>query len=80
MQLNLPPDTEAILRQQALALGLSLEEFAAQKLDELVEKPQATPKDHRAWLERVRAWSESHPEVKHFVDDSRERIYEGRGE
>lgn len=28
----------------------------------------------------ARAWAESHEPVTHFVDDSRETIYEGRGE
>ncbi|QDT71471.1 hypothetical protein [Lacipirellula limnantheis] len=27
-----------------------------------------------------REWAASHPRTTHFVDDSRESIYEGRGE
>jgi Arc/MetJ-type ribon-helix-helix transcriptional regulator len=32
------------------------------------------------WGRRLKEWSESHPQVTHVVDDSRESIYEGRGE
>lgn len=32
------------------------------------------------WVADVRAWADSHPKVTHFVDDSRESIYAGRGE
>lgn len=31
------------------------------------------------WIDELRAWSNSHSAVTHFVDDSRESIYEGRG-
>lgn len=37
-------------------------------------------KAYDAWVGRLRTWSDSHPPVTHFVDDSRESIYEGRGE
>lgn len=40
----------------------------------------ATRESTEAWIARVRAWSERHPAVEGFVDDSRESIYEGRGE
>jgi phenylpyruvate tautomerase PptA (4-oxalocrotonate tautomerase family) len=32
------------------------------------------------WIERWERWAASHPPVDHFVDDSRESIYSGRGE
>jgi phenylpyruvate tautomerase PptA (4-oxalocrotonate tautomerase family) len=32
------------------------------------------------WIARMKAWAARHPRVDHFVDDSRESIYAGRGE
>jgi hypothetical protein len=32
------------------------------------------------WIARLRAWAESHPKRDIVIDDSRETIYEGRGE
>jgi hypothetical protein len=32
------------------------------------------------WVDRFRAWTESHPKRDLVVDDSRESIYAGRGE
>ena len=40
-------------------------------------KRQLSPDE---WIADLKAWSDSHPPVHHFVDDSRESIYEGRGE
>ena len=37
------------------------------------------PTDHDKWMVELRAWSKDHPGETHFVDDSRESIYEGRG-
>ncbi len=32
------------------------------------------------WIARLRVWTESHPRRQIEIDDSRESIYEGRGE
>jgi predicted DNA-binding antitoxin AbrB/MazE fold protein len=32
------------------------------------------------WVQAIREWAAGHPPVEHFVDDSRESIYSGRGE
>ena len=32
------------------------------------------------WIARFREWTESHPKRDIVIDDSRESIYEGRGE
>jgi hypothetical protein len=37
-------------------------------------------KSAEQWIKDLREWAASHPPVTHFVDDSRESIYEGRGE
>ena len=35
---------------------------------------------YEIWLARFEAWVKTHPKVDVVVDDSRETIYEGRGE
>jgi hypothetical protein len=37
----------------------------------------STPEERERWAEAFKAWVESHKPVGHFVDDSRESIYEG---
>ncbi|KAA1259694.1 hypothetical protein LF1_22310 [Rubripirellula obstinata] len=82
MNLDLPPSTEEVLREQAFALGMSLEEFTVKTLTEMAKTatPVSKPhRDHKTWMNDVREWSESHPDTSHFVDDSRDSIYEDRG-
>ena len=82
MQLNLPPSTEALLRQHAIAAGRDVEAFAIQVLQQQLsdeEPAKPTVRDQTAWVAAVEAWSNSHPRTTRIVDDSRESIYEGRG-
>lgn len=46
------------------------------------ETPVAPPLNEtpEEWVARFRAWAASHPPVVGIADDSRESIYEGRGE
>lgn len=37
-------------------------------------------KSPEQWVADFMAWADSHPPVYHFVDDSRESIYEGCGD
>jgi hypothetical protein len=37
-------------------------------------------RDPEGWLKALREWAESHPKRDIVIDDSRERIYAGRGE
>jgi hypothetical protein len=43
-------------------------------------EPNRTSRSAEQWVAEWRAWIASHAPVTHFVDDSREAIYEGRGE
>ena len=82
--MSFPPDTERKLKARADRRGLSIEKY----LDELVQQdvhsefsfdnaPLPTAAERaKAWLE----WCASHRPTYHEVDDSRESIYEGRGE
>ena len=42
--------------------------------------PAARTETAEEWIARLRAWTESHPKRAIEFDDSRESIYEGRGE
>jgi hypothetical protein len=46
--------------------------------DPLVDGPEELSPEE--WVKSFRRWVESHRDVPHPVDDSRESIYEGRGE
>ena len=82
LTLNLTPEAEARLRDQAAQRGKSLETIALEAIDEKLSA-DAKPNDSLSkeeWARRFDSWVASHRLVKHLVDDSRESIYEGRGE
>jgi uncharacterized protein (DUF1778 family) len=72
------------LRQQAAAAGQEVAEFVLQavteKLAEADSQPSRPSLNDQDWQEKLRAFIDLHPVVTHFVDDSRESIYAGRGE
>ena len=88
--LNLPPETEAKLKEQAAAVGRAPEEFVLITLEERLAAGSAQAGAERRglpdrlaaeqWIARFRKWAESHRRLAHEADDSRESIYEGRGE
>lgn len=85
LQISLAPETEAKLRERAAAAGKDPVEFAREALEEklsssddsVAQEPSLPPNQRVA---EVLRWIDSHQPVGHFVDDSRESIYEGRGE
>jgi hypothetical protein len=85
--LNLPPAIEQQLKERASRIGQTLEEYlqdlAARDAVVASETAIEYPEGFSSPEERSKAileWAESHPRVEHFVDDSRESIYSGRGE
>lgn len=85
LQIELPPETEARLREQAKAAGKdpaafardAIEEKLALSADPAAESPRLSVEQRiTEWM----AWAKSHAPLGHDVDDSRESIYEGRGE
>jgi hypothetical protein len=85
--LKLPPETELILKKKAAHAGQTLEAY----LEQLAERHAqvvgnstlAVPPSKLAadqWVDQLRAWAASHRALQTMVDDSRETIYEGRGE
>jgi hypothetical protein len=84
MTLNLSSELEAIIRDRAAANGQDIEAFVlqavAEKLAEADVQPPAASPSNDEWKKKLQAWIDLHPVVTHFVDDSRESIYAGRGE
>lgn len=80
--INLPSEAEQKLRAAAGRRGQTLEAYlewlAIQSAGSgACPAAERTPEERAA---EFRAWAASHVPVTHFVDDSRESIYEGRGE
>lgn len=85
--IQLPPETEKILREQASSVRQTPEEYLGQLAQQWLgangAAPAKAPVEEMStdeWIAELRAWSASHKPVHHFVDDSRESIYAGRGE
>ncbi len=79
--LNLPADLEAIIKKRAEQAGLDIPTYVLQTLRdsdlELTGEPSISNEQFEASLNRLR---ELHSKVPATFDDSRESIYEGRGE
>ena len=79
--LNLPADLEAIIKKRAEQAGLDIPTYVLQALRvsdlELTGEPSISNEQFEASLNRLR---ELHSKVPATFDDSRESIYEGRGE
>jgi hypothetical protein len=79
--LNLPADLEAIIKKRAELAGLDVPAYVLQTLRcsnlELTGEPSISNEQFEASLNRLR---EIHSKVPATFDDSRESIYEGRGE
>lgn len=86
MVTGLSSDNERFL-EQAVASGVFPSREAAlnqavQSLREKMPPSKDIPSklSGEEWVHAFREWIASLPRTNHFVDDSRESIYEGRGE
>ena len=88
LQISLPPNTEAKLRERAAAEGKDPAVFALEAVEEKLAggngaSGQSDAADRVAAWDRfvagMREWTQTLP-PGHHVDDSRDSIYEGRGE
>jgi predicted HicB family RNase H-like nuclease len=81
LRIDLPPSLEQSLRQRASEAGMDVESFVMQSIRETLNEADVplrpSTSDFGAWLSEVRSLV---PQVSHFIDDSRESIYAGRGE
>jgi len=80
--LQLSPETEAKLLQQAVRVGKPPEELAMKALEEQLaaESPVLETQTAQQWIADFHRWAESHRQLPHEADDSRDSIYAGRGE
>jgi predicted transcriptional regulator len=80
--IHLPADTEEKLRQAASRRGQTLEHYLQQLAISSAVDEVALPAGQSVaeWIAEWRAWAASHTALPHVADDSRESIYEGRGE
>lgn len=81
---EIKPETAELLAAQARAQGLSVDDYLKSlllrtngDLDEMPLYESATPEE---WVRVFREWAASHPLLHLIADDSRESIYEERGE
>jgi hypothetical protein len=77
--LNLPPETALRLREKAARNGQTLEGYLESLAREAAASAPA-PLSAEEWSTQFRAWVASHQKLPVLADDSRENIYEGRGE
>ena len=82
LTLQLSAELEAKLVEQAKALGKAPEELVLQVLKEQLDAtPLATVAlSPEEWVADFRAWAESHRRLPREADDTRDSIYDGRGE
>lgn len=80
LTLQLPPETEEKLKEQANLAGRSLEDFALEALhDKLAAEPLLTPVlSSEDWLRQFNAWVSGHATRNPRFDDSRDSIYPDR--
>jgi predicted transcriptional regulator len=81
-----PPEIEAKLRERAAASGKDVDAFIREAVEEKLGRSTAADKtagqwtaEFDAWMREVAARAPSYP-PGFVLDDSREKIYEGRGE
>ena len=85
--LDLSPETEAKLREQAANQGTKFEEYLSELVKHLAgangTPARAATNEEKTPEQRVadlHAWAKSHAHITAVADDSRESIYEGCGE
>jgi hypothetical protein len=77
--LQLPPETEARLRDRAQMAGVAPEAFALETLRESLEGDRSSPPlSKEAWHAEFDAWIAGLPSGNPNMDDSRESIYPDR--
>jgi hypothetical protein len=81
---EIKPETAEMLTAQAKAHGVSVDDYLRSLLPptngHAEEKPLYETATSEEWVSAFREWAASHPVLPVFADDSRESIYQGRGE
>lgn len=81
---EIKPETAELLAAQARAHGLSVDDYVRSLLprtnEEVDDNPLYQSTTPEEWVSAFREWAASHPPLTVIADDSRESIYQGRGE
>jgi len=81
MQLNFSQQIEQLLLSRAASSGKSLEDVVLEAVTEkLLAKTDEDQATFEEWEKHLQEFVDLHPRVSQPVDDSRESIYEGRGQ
>lgn len=85
ISIELPPEIEDELRRRAEAAGEDLaayvQQFVIQNVTETVVPLKVkVRRSAEEFAKHLDAWTALHPVLDHPIDDSRDSIYEGRGE
>lgn len=83
VSINFPDEIEHALRCRATAVGQDITTFVTKIVVEKLGSdlaPTERRHSHESFKKRLESWISLHPASTHLVDDSRESIYEGRGE
>ena len=81
-QFTIPEETFSRLAERAAALNLTVEQLVLPVLDQVAPRTPSADERKRAFEELtrfIRSRADRYP-PGHVLDDSRESIYEGRGE
>lgn len=82
LRIEVPSNLELLLRKRAEEEGVPVEAIVLAAVTDKLGNTTATSPDYTVdqfstWL---RAWADRFPKLDVVIDDSRESIYEGRGE
>lgn len=83
IQIQVSAETEAKLRRQAEVQGKDISTFVLQALEEKLAFAEVSMTGNDTAQQRIaqlRTWAASHASLPYEADDSRESIYQGRGE
>jgi hypothetical protein len=82
LRIEVPASLEPLLRERAHQAGVPVESFVLQAVTERLAGTeqigtQGTAEEFSNWLGQ---WANSFPRLSAAIDDSRDSIYDGRGE
>lgn len=82
LNLNIPAETERRIRASASAAGQNIESFVLSAVEAKLatSRPNSLGESAGEFDDWLAECVSKHPQVTSFVDDSRESIYDGRGE
>lgn len=87
LHIPLRPEMESELRSCAAAAGKDVGSFGRDVIEVMLHTNKPTRVRTRKrrglperWIRELRGWAASHEPLPYEADDSRESIYEGRGE